>query len=179
MSRRVRQPKGGAPQEGAGDDAQVNVEEDNRKQRQQMMDRAIDATKQLMYSAGDVEADRQLPETVDAVMGATERYIRELVSRMAQRNSTCYLGGSRASVLKDTDDLIYLLHRDRRALQRAQYLMDSKKQIRDMKKDASVSKATLVQLGEAGLDDDFRRATTGGAKRKGAGKPRMVRTPKH
>ena len=107
-----------------------------------------------MYAAGDVAKEQQLPETVEAVMAVTERFVRELAGRMARRNRTHTLGGSRVGVLKDADDVVFLLRRDRRLHDRAVYLLEARQRKRSMVSKNGMNITSLAALGNDDDDDD-------------------------
>lgn len=147
---RSRGGAGGA-RSGAGSGSGGGALSEEQQRRRTLYDQAEDDTRRLMYAAGDVAKEQQLPETVEAVMAVTERFVRELAGRMARRNRTHTLGGSRVGVLKDADDVVFLLRRDRRLHDRAVYLLRARQRKRSMVGKNGVNISSLAALG---IDDD-------------------------
>lgn len=145
---RSRGGAGGMRGGGVGGGGALNEEQQRRRN---LYEQAEDYTRGLMYVAGDVEREQQLPETVEAVMAVTERFVRELAGRMARRNRTHTLGGSRVGVLKDADDILFLLQRDRRMHDRAVYLLKAKQREKSIKAGLSGDIKTFAAYGQ---DDD-------------------------
>lgn len=150
---RSRGGAGGA-RSGAGSGSGGGALSEEQQRRRSQYEQAEDDTRRLMYAAGDVGKEQQLPETVEAVMAATERFVRELAGRMARRNRTHTLGGGRVGVLKDADDVVFLLRRDRRLHERAVYLLEARQRKRSMVGKNGTNIASLAALGVDDNDDD-------------------------
>ena len=142
----------GGKQRAALTGAQAVLEE--KHQRLKVYEGAVEETKRLMYAAGDVPAAAQLPETVSAVMAATEQYMRELTARLVRRHRTHAQGssGARAGITRDLDSVLFLLHRDRRAHERALYLLDAKERADKASKQQGIY--DLAHYGDDSPSDD-------------------------
>ena len=148
MPRAANRGRGGlptAPRGVRGEAGGKSSVDSLKQQRQKIYEAAMEDTKRLMYAAGDVVPEKQLPETVSAVMAATQQYMRELTVRLAQRHLTrSQIVMQRSSITRDTDGLLFLLHRDRRAYERLTYLLERSAEIDKARSMQSISQMALL-----------------------------------